>query len=124
VSGHHAHQHSPAHRGNVAHSGDVTHEAVGAHDQHGGHTAELFRRRFLVTLALTIPILVFSETIQDWFRFDIPEFPGDEAIAPVLGTVVFVPGARRHSVRGKHGRDLTGPPGSHRLLLRRATERD
>jgi Cu2+-exporting ATPase len=94
VSGHHAHQPPLAHSGNVAHPGDVTHEAAGAHDKHEGHTVELFRRRFWVSLALTIPILVFSETIRDWFRFDIPEFPGDGAIAPVLGTVVFVYGGR------------------------------
>jgi Cu2+-exporting ATPase len=93
VSGHHAHQPPLAHR-DAAHAGDVTHEAAGAHEEHGEHTAELFRRRFFVTLALTIPILVFSETIQGWFRFDIPEFPGDEAIAPVLGTVMFVYGGR------------------------------
>jgi Cu2+-exporting ATPase len=94
VSGHHAHEPPLAHRGNIAHPDDVTHEAAGAHEEHGGHTAEVFRRRFLVTLALAIPILVFSETIQDWFRFDMPEFPGDAAIAPLLGTVVFVHGGR------------------------------
>jgi Cu2+-exporting ATPase len=91
---HHEHDAPLAHRGDVAHPGDLTHDAAHEHDQHAGHAPEQFRRRFWVTLALTIPILVFSETIQDWLRFDIPEFAGDEAIAPVLGTVVFVYGGR------------------------------
>jgi P-type Cu2+ transporter len=52
----------------------------------------MFRRRFWVTLALTVPIVASSEMVQEWFGFRTPEFPGSELVAPVLGTVVFLYG--------------------------------
>jgi P-type Cu2+ transporter len=70
----------------------VTHGAGERHDKHAGHTPEMFRRRFWVALALTIPVVAFSEMVQDWLGFTIPDFPGDEAIPPVLGTIVFAYG--------------------------------
>ncbi len=97
------HEHELAHRGDVTHPGDVAHEAAPAqatahhghaagHDKHAGHSPEMFRRRFWLTLALTIPVVVFSEMIQDWLGFSIPEFPGDSLIPPVLGSIVFLYG--------------------------------
>ncbi len=57
----------------------------GHHEQggkgHGRHIEE-FRRRFLVSLALTAPVLALSETIQGWFGF--------EAAIPNQGLVVFL----------------------------------
>jgi Cu2+-exporting ATPase len=52
----------------------------------------MFRRRFWVSLALTLPILTFSESIQDWLGFRPPSFVGDDLVAPVLGTVIFLYG--------------------------------
>jgi hypothetical protein len=34
------------------------------------------RRRFWVALALTVPVLLLSATIQDWFGVAIPGFVG------------------------------------------------
>jgi Cu2+-exporting ATPase len=61
---------------------------------HGGHAdhAEIYRRRFWVTLILAGPVVVYSEMIQDWFGFTAPQFAGDGLVAPVLGTVIFVYG--------------------------------
>jgi Cu2+-exporting ATPase len=61
---------------------------------HGGHAdhAEIYRRRFWVTLILAVPVVVYSEMIQDWFGFTAPQFAGDGLVAPVLGTVIFVYG--------------------------------
>ncbi len=64
----------------------------GGHDKHEGHSVAMFRDRFWLSLALTVPVLFFSETIQDWFGYTAPTFPGSEWIAPVLGTVIFVYG--------------------------------
>lgn len=66
------------------------------HEGHGGHEdhTELFRRRFWVSLALAVPVLIYSGPVQDWFGFTPPSFPGSEWIAPVLGTVIFVYGGR------------------------------
>jgi Cu2+-exporting ATPase len=61
------------------------------HAGHAGH-AEVYRRRFWITLILAVPVVVYSEMIQDWFGFTAPEFPGDGVVAPVLGTVIYVYG--------------------------------
>jgi Cu2+-exporting ATPase len=58
---------------------------------HGDHVA-MFRDRFWISLALTVPVLLFSEMIQDWLGFTIPSFPGDDLVAPIFGTAVFLYG--------------------------------
>jgi Cu2+-exporting ATPase len=68
-----------------------SHDAHGGHGGHGDHAAQ-FRRRFWVSLVLTVPIVAFSEMVQEWFGFRPPSFPGDDLVAPVLGTAVFVYG--------------------------------
>jgi Cu2+-exporting ATPase len=55
---------------------------------HAGH-ADVYRRRFWITLILAVPVVIYSEMIQDWFGFTAPQFPGDGLVAPVLGTVIF-----------------------------------
>ena len=68
------------------------HDDGGGHDGHGDH-AETFRRLFWRNLALAVPVLVFSEQIQEWLNYDW-SFAGSQWIAPVLGTVIFVDGGR------------------------------
>ncbi|WP_404381692.1 heavy metal translocating P-type ATPase [Caenispirillum salinarum] len=66
------------------------------HGDHSGHDhsghEQMFRRRFWICLALSIPVLLTSETLQGWLGFSLPAFPGDDLIGPVLSTVVFVIG--------------------------------
>ena len=52
----------------------------------------MFRRRFWVSLALSMPVLFWSDTIQGWFGYSAPQFPGSGLIVPVLATVVFAYG--------------------------------
>jgi Cu2+-exporting ATPase len=73
----HAHQHE---HGN-GHSG--------GHDKHAGHSVAMFRDRFWLSLILTLPVVFYSETIQDWFGYTAPSFPASEWIAPILGTIIF-----------------------------------
>ncbi len=47
------------------------------------------RDRFWVSLALTVPILIYSPMIQQWFGFTPPAFPGSAWVAPILGTVIY-----------------------------------
>jgi len=54
----------------------------------------MFRDRLAVSVALTIPILYFSERIQEWLGFDAAEFAGDHLITPILGTILFIYGGR------------------------------
>ena len=59
------------------------------HDKHAGHSVEMFRNRFWVCFALTIPALVWDPMIQDWFGFRAPAFPGSAYVPAIFGTVVF-----------------------------------
>jgi len=61
----------------------------GAHDKHAGHTPEMFRDRFWFSLVLTLPILYFSEQVQQWLGYQAVSFPGSELINPLLGTALF-----------------------------------
>jgi Cu2+-exporting ATPase len=67
------------------HSGHGEH---GGHDKHAGHDPEMFRRRFWLSLALTIPLVITSEMVMDWFGYSL-DFYGMKTLAPVLGSIVF-----------------------------------
>lgn len=62
-----------------------------SHVDHSGHE-ELFRKRFWICLVLSIPVLVFSPSIQSWLGFSTPVFPGSQYIVPLLSLVVFLYG--------------------------------
>src|SRR5690554_4274356 len=65
------------------------HHDHGGHDAHAGHSAEMFRDKFWLTLILAIPTLVWSQTLQDWFGYTAPRFPGSSYIPAVFGTIVY-----------------------------------
>jgi Cu2+-exporting ATPase len=67
----------------AAHQGDHAH-----HVDHTGHEL-MFRNRFWVSLALTVPVLLYSTMLQEWFGFTMPIFPGSQWIAPLFAIVVF-----------------------------------
>jgi len=52
----------------------------------------MFRRRFWVSLALSVPVIFFSEFIQDVFGYTAPTFPGSVWITPVLSVIIFAYG--------------------------------
>jgi len=61
----------------------------GGHDKHAGHSVAMFRDRFWLSFALTLPVIFYSEMIQEWFGYSAPSFTGSEWIAPILGTIIF-----------------------------------
>ena len=71
------------------HSGHAEH---GDHSRHEGHDPAAFRAKIAISLALTIPILIYSPSIQDWFRFTPPQFTGSGLIAPLLSVAIFLYG--------------------------------
>ena len=84
--GHHAgHDHGAA----AGHRSPHGHAGHGGHDAHAGHDPGTFRDRFWVTLALTVPVVVFSEMFQELLGYEAPPFPGSTSIPPVLGTLLF-----------------------------------
>jgi P-type Cu2+ transporter len=79
---------SDAHDAHAGHDGG----GPGSHDQHAGHSVAMFRDRFWLSVLLTIPVLIWSEMVQDWLGFTAPTFPLSERIPAILGTIVFIYG--------------------------------
>ncbi|WP_409025328.1 copper-translocating P-type ATPase [Halalkalicoccus salilacus] len=82
-----------AHATGGHHGGGDGHES--GHGEHGGMHAgheEMFRRRFFVSLVLSLPVLLYSETLQEWLGFSVPTFPGSVWIGPVFAVIVFAYG--------------------------------
>ncbi|MGW9212263.1 heavy metal translocating P-type ATPase [Embleya sp. NPDC055664] len=74
--------------GHGEHAGHGGHEGHGGHTGHAGH-AEMFRRKFLLSLLLSVPVLVLSPMLADVLGYHEPSFTGSSWIPPLLGTVVF-----------------------------------
>jgi P-type Cu2+ transporter len=72
----------------AAHGRQMDHAGHGAHTDHTCHEA-LFRKRFWICLLLTVPVLLFSPMIQEWFGFRMPDFPGSQWIGPLFAIVIF-----------------------------------
>src|SRR3989442_10588506 len=87
--------HPPAHehhaivqRGHAApgHPG----QGAGGHARHHAHMVADFRRRFWVSLALTVPVLALARHIQGWLGLHgALAFPGDAWVQFVLATAIF-----------------------------------
>jgi Cu2+-exporting ATPase len=81
--GGHAHQHTHRQDGPAVHDG---------HDKHAGHSVAMFRDKFWISLALTIPTLVWGHMLPRALGYTAPSIPGYPWIAPVFGTAVFLYG--------------------------------
>jgi P-type Cu2+ transporter len=86
-----AHQH---HESPAGHDHAAGQEQHAGHDKHAGHNVEMFRNRFWVCLALTIPALIWEPMLQEWFGYRAPVFAGSELIPAIFGTMVFIYGGR------------------------------
>jgi Cu2+-exporting ATPase len=62
------------------------------HDKHAGHSPAMFRDRFWLSLALTVPVVIWSAHIQEHLGYRASAFPGSEWVGPVLSTIVFLYG--------------------------------
>ena len=71
------------------HSMHEGHHESHDHDKHAGHNPDMFKKKFWLSFALTIPVLIFSETIQELFNYTAPTFPVSEWIPAILGTIIF-----------------------------------
>ena len=58
------------------------------HD-HSAHDPAAFKRKFWLSLLLTIPTLVFSPGLQDILGLGGPRFPGSQYIPAVFGLAIF-----------------------------------
>ncbi|HKY53849.1 MAG TPA: HAD-IC family P-type ATPase, partial [Anaerolineales bacterium] len=81
------------------HASEMDHTAHGmgkegehvGHVDHTGHE-DLFRKRFWISLLLSIPVLLYTPMLQMWFGFTMPNFMGSQWIAPIFSIAVFLYG--------------------------------
>ncbi|MET4095071.1 copper-translocating P-type ATPase [Arthrobacter sp. UYCu712] len=76
-----------------AHGMDDEH-MVHTQGQHAGHSVAMFKKRFWLTLALSVPVVYFSPMFADLLGYTAPGFPGSAWIPPVLGTAIFFYGGQ------------------------------
>lgn len=90
------HQKPKKHEGHGNHAKDPDHKGQGgsqkAHDHvhkgHHKHMAEDFKKRFFITIFISIPVLIFSSTIQSWFGYEL-DFAGRAYIVFALASILF-----------------------------------
>jgi len=63
-----------------------------SHDRHAGHSVAMFRDRFWLSFALTLPTVFLSPEVQHWLGYTAPSFLGSTLIPAILGTAVFLYG--------------------------------
>jgi Cu2+-exporting ATPase len=102
------HEPSPS---TAAHHGD---HAAG-HDRHAGHSVAMFRDKFWLSLALTIPVILLSPDIQEWFGYTIPTIAGIAYVPAILGTIIFLYGGIVF-IRGAEGELADRKPGMMTLI--------
>ena len=64
------------------------------YDEHTGHTnhsghEQMFRQRFWISFLVSIPVLLYSPSIQNWLGFSMPTFSGSAWITPILAIIIF-----------------------------------
>jgi Cu2+-exporting ATPase len=89
---HHERQEHQEHAGHSDHGEHAGHAGHTGHDKHAGHSVAMFRDRFWLSVLLTLPVLIWSDMIQDWLGFSPPTLPGSAQIPAILGTIVFAYG--------------------------------
>src|SRR5690625_7941297 len=90
MHGHHKHGHEE-HKNH-----DHSHGHSGHHGGHGGHhehMVEDFKKRFWISLVLSIPILYLSPMIQMLIGYEV-NFTGDTLLLFLLSTIVFFYGGK------------------------------
>jgi Cu2+-exporting ATPase len=110
--------HPAAQHGTNGHDTHADHRIAHAgaeHDRHAGHSVAMFRDKFWLSLALSIPIFIWSPDPQAWLGYTAPTFPGSDWIPPVLGTIVFVYGGLVF-LRGARGELAERQPGMMTLI--------
>ncbi|MDP3957885.1 MAG: heavy metal translocating P-type ATPase, partial [bacterium] len=64
----------------------------GGHDpagKHAGHSTAMFLRKFWISLILSVPVVLYADSIQAIFKFSPPGFPGSAYMPLALASIVF-----------------------------------
>jgi Cu2+-exporting ATPase len=112
---HPAHPTAPEHHLAPGPGAHDSHAAGGGHDKHAGHSVAMFRDKFWLSLALTLPVILWSRDPQEWLGYTAPTFAGSSLVPPVLGTIVFLYGGLVF-LRGAAGELRDRQPGMMTLI--------
>ncbi|WP_430522244.1 heavy metal translocating P-type ATPase [Microbacterium aurum] len=91
--GSHAAEHGGHHVNGMDHP--AGHDPHGEHDHPGGHAGHganhvaRFRQLFWINLILAVPVVAFSSMFAMLFGYSLPDAPGINLIAPLVGTVMY-----------------------------------
>ncbi len=89
--------------------------AGGDHSDHSSHSPGIFRRKFWISLILTLPVLFYSPLISGWLGISPPLFPGSHLLPFVLSTFIFFYGGMVF-LRGARDELLNRRPGMMTLI--------
>lgn len=64
------------------------------HDKHASHRVAMFRDRFWISLALTVPTLIWGHMLESALGLHAPQLPGSQWIPPFFGALTFLYGGR------------------------------
>src|ERR1700676_4504734 len=98
-----------------SHAGHKMSDMHGSHDRHAGHSVAMFRDKFWLSFALTIPVVFWSSDMQRWLGYSAPSFPGSRFIPAILGTIIFGYGGLVF-IRGSRGELADRKPGMMTLI--------
>src|SRR6202521_2848000 len=98
-----------------SHAGHKMSDMHGSHDRHAGHSVAMFRDKFWLSFALTIPVVFWSSDVQHWLGYSAPSFPGSRFIPAILGTIIFGYGGLVF-IRGAWGELSDRKPGMMTLI--------
>src|SRR3989344_9228340 len=59
------------------------------HDKHVGHKTESFLRKFVISLVLTIPVVLYSDITSELSGWEPSAFFGSQYLPFIFGSVVF-----------------------------------
>jgi P-type Cu2+ transporter len=107
--------HGNTHEMHEVHGGPPNAEMHSSHDRHAGHSVTMFRDKFWLSLALTLPVVLWSSEVQHWLGYSAPVFPGSRWIPAILGTIVFLYGGSVF-IRGAFGELSDRRPGMMTLI--------
>ncbi|MBU4600970.1 heavy metal translocating P-type ATPase, partial [Patescibacteria group bacterium] len=83
TGGHSAHENHSEHNGYNKPS-----SAKATAGKHAGHSTAMFKKRFYISLILTVPVLALSPLVQDFLNFSLT-FAGDKYLLFLISSVIF-----------------------------------
>lgn len=80
-------------KGEMNHHGHGAHGGHAGHHDHHAHMVEDFKKRFWISLGVSIPIAILAPMLQNLFGFEV-SFPGSDILLFVLATFIFFYGGK------------------------------